>query len=112
MAAEQSDREPEEELFSQQPHKYDNNEQHHNIALAIYQCVSCFTHTLQLVVHTYDNDVSSHLKGPISRVNKLVKKFNKLTLGYRNAHQKTIKKAHHCFPNLMELNISDDISAT
>ena len=66
--------------------------------------------------HTYTstggaNDVSSHLKGPISRANKLVKKFNKLTEATEMLI-KSVKKAHHCLPNLMELNISGDFLAT
>jgi len=73
-AAEESDIESEEEAeepSSQQVHDYNDSERYHDIALAIYQHVSCFTHTLQLVVHTYDNDVSSNLKGAISKLKKL-----------------------------------------
>lgn len=52
---------------------YDDSERNHDIALAVYQRVSCFTHTLQLVVHTYDNDVSSYFKIALSKAKKLVK---------------------------------------
>ena len=50
-------------------------EMQHEIAFAGYQHVSCFVHTLQLVVHTYDK--SLHLKTTMGKAHKLVNKINK-----------------------------------
>ena len=74
--AEESDEDSDEETeeqSSQHVHDYDDSEINHDIALAIYQRVSCFTRTLQLVVDTYDKDVSSNFKTALSKANKLVK---------------------------------------
>ena len=44
---------------------YEECEVQHDINLVSYQHVSCFIHTLQLVVHTYDK--SSHLKSTMTK---------------------------------------------
>ena len=66
---------------------YDVHETQCDIALTVYRHVSCFTHTLQLVVHMHD--ASPHIKSTISRAHKLVTKFNKST----KATEKLIKKS-------------------
>ena len=93
--AEESDEDSDEETeeqSSQHVHDYDDSERDHDIALAIYQHVSCFTHTLQLVVHTYDKDVSSSFKTALSKANKLVKKFAKSTKATEKFIQQCGKK--------------------
>ena len=55
--------------------EYDDHETQCDVALTMYQHVSCFTHTLQ-PVHMYD--ASPHIK---SRAHKLVSKMNKSTKG-------------------------------
>ena len=74
---------------NQQDHSanYEECEVQHDINLASYQRVSCFIHTLQLVVHTYDK--SSHLRSTMTKAQKVVHKINKSV----KATEMLIKKA-------------------
>ena len=74
---------------NQQDHSanYEECESQHDINLASYQRVSCFIHTLQLVVHTYDK--SSHLRSTMTKAQKVVHKINKSV----KATEMLIKKA-------------------
>ena len=54
---------------------YEECEVQHDINLVSYQCVSCFIHILQLVVHAYDK--SSHLKSTMTKAQKVVHKISK-----------------------------------
>ena len=65
----------EDTLNEDQTENYAECEMEHEIAFAEYQRVSCFVHTLQLVVHTYDK--SSHLTTTMSKAQRLVNKMNK-----------------------------------
>ena len=78
---------PEEPCVERALEDYDDHETQYDIALTMYQRVSCFTHTLQLVVHMHD--ASPHIKSTISRAHKLVSKMNKST----KATVKLIKKS-------------------
>ena len=78
---------PEEPCVERALEDYDDHETQCDIALTIYRRVSCFTHTLQLVVHMHD--ASPHIKSTISRAHKLVSKMNKST----KATEKLIKKS-------------------
>ena len=75
--------------LKQQDHTadYEECETQHDINLVSYQCVSCFIHTLQLVVHTYDK--SSHLRSTMTKAQKVVHKINKSV----KATEMLIKKA-------------------
>ena len=78
---------PEEPCIERALEDYDDHETQCDIAMTLYQRVSCFTHTLQLVVHMHD--ASPHIKSTISKAHKLVSKMNKST----KATEKLIKKS-------------------
>ena len=67
-----------------------------DIALTLYQRVSCFTHTLQLIVHLHD--ALPHMKSTISRAHKLVSKMNKSTKATERLIKKSGKKLINACP--------------
>ena len=74
---------PEEPCLERALEDYDDHETQCDIAMTLYQRVSCFTHTLQLVVHIHD--ASPHIKSTISKAHKLVSKMNKSTKATENS---------------------------
>ena len=61
---------PEEPCTERTLEDHNNHETQCDIALTMYQRISCFTHTLQFVVHMHDG--SPCIKSTISRTHKLV----------------------------------------
>ena len=80
---------------NQQDHS-EECETQHDINLASYQRVSCFIHTFQLVVHTYDK--SSHLRSTMTKAQKVVHKINRSVKATEMLIKKDRKKLVNACP--------------